>query len=81
MKTPPPRIALLGMDFDRVLTDDRVLVGEDGAEYVMCSRADGMGIAMLRRAGVKSIILSSETNPVVEARGRRSMYQVGAADS
>jgi N-acylneuraminate cytidylyltransferase len=59
------------LDFDGVLTDDRVLVGEDGSEYVTCSRSDGMGIARLRASDVPVVILSSETNPVVAARAKK----------
>ena len=32
------------------------------------SREDGMGVALLRRAGVPLLILSTEVNPVVRAR-------------
>lgn len=82
MASPLTRIALLAMDFDGVLTDDRVFVGEDGAEYAACSRSDGMGISLLRRLGIGSVILSSETNPVVAARARKLAVPVvqGMAD-
>lgn len=58
-------------DFDGVHTDDRVLVGEDGAEFVVANRSDGMGVRMLREAGVPLLILSTEVNPVVSARARK----------
>jgi YrbI family 3-deoxy-D-manno-octulosonate 8-phosphate phosphatase len=67
----PARVRLLVMDFDGVLTDDRVWVDETGMESVAASRADGMGIARLRAAGIEAIVLSSETNPVVSARCRK----------
>lgn len=70
-KMPPPGIKALVMDFDGVHTDDCVYVDEDGRESVRCSRADGMGVAMLRRAGMHMLILSSEKNPVVAARARK----------
>ncbi len=65
------RVRLLALDFDGVLTDDRVLVGADGAEFVFCSRSDGMGIARLKASGVPVVILSSETHPVVAARAQK----------
>ena len=71
MAALPDKIRLLALDFDGVLTDDRVIVGQDGYESVICSRADGMGIALLRRAGVEVVILSTEPNPVVTARGNK----------
>lgn len=61
-------IRLLVLDFDGVLTDNRVLVSEDGHESVWCSRADGMGIARLKEAGVEVIVISTETNRVVQVR-------------
>lgn len=58
-------------DFDGVFTDNHVIVGEDGRESVVCSRADGLGLAALRRVGVGALILSTEVNPVVSARARK----------
>lgn len=69
-------------DFDGVHTDDRVLVGSDGAEFVTTSRSDGMGVRMLREAGIPVLILSSEANPVVAARAAKLGVEVrqGIAD-
>ncbi len=58
-------------DFDGVHTDDTALVDSEGHEFVRVSREDGMGVGMLRRAGIPMLILSTETNPVVAARGRK----------
>jgi N-acylneuraminate cytidylyltransferase len=55
-------------DFDGVMTDNRVWVGEEGGELVACNRSDGLGLAMLRQLGVDLLVLSTETNPVVRAR-------------
>jgi len=54
-----------------VLTDNRVLVLEDGREAVACSRSDGMGLEMLRAQGIKVVVLSKETNSVVSARCKK----------
>ncbi|POF34342.1 acylneuraminate cytidylyltransferase [Roseibium marinum] len=56
------------MDFDGVHTDDCVTVDQDGREMVKCSRRDGLGLETLRKRGVKMMILSKESNPVVRAR-------------
>ncbi|MFG1679813.1 N-acetylneuraminate synthase family protein [Nonomuraea sp. NPDC049269] len=58
-------------DFDGVHTDDRAYVDSDGREMVLVSRSDGMGIALLRRSGVKVLVMSTEHNPVVAARARK----------
>ena len=55
-------------DFDGVHTDDTAIIDADGGERVRVSREDGMGVALLRRAGVPLLILSTEVNPVVRAR-------------
>jgi N-acylneuraminate cytidylyltransferase len=69
-------------DFDGVHTDDSVLVGQDGAEFVTVDRGDGMGVALLRRAGIPLLILSTETHPVVGARAAKLGVDVrqGLAD-
>ncbi|MFC5799685.1 acylneuraminate cytidylyltransferase [Streptomyces formicae] len=59
------------LDFDGTQTDDRVLIDADGRELVAVHRGDGLGIAALRRAGLKLLILSTEQNPVVAARARK----------
>ncbi|GAU65060.1 putative N-acylneuraminate cytidylyltransferase [Streptomyces sp. NBRC 110611] len=59
------------MDFDGTQTDDRVLIDADGRETVAVHRGDGLGIAALRKAELKLLILSTETNPVVAARARK----------
>jgi YrbI family 3-deoxy-D-manno-octulosonate 8-phosphate phosphatase len=58
-------------DFDGVHTDDSATVDEDGYEAVRVSRADGLGVERLRKAGVPLLILSKETNRVVRARAAK----------
>jgi N-acylneuraminate cytidylyltransferase len=62
------KIKALFLDFDGVLTDDRVLVDENGKEAVFCSRSDGFGIERLKEAGVYVAVISRESNPVVAVR-------------
>jgi N-acylneuraminate cytidylyltransferase len=62
---------MLVLDFDGVLTDNRVWVSEDGHEQVAAYRSDSLGINLLARAGVLPVVLSMETNPVVAARCRK----------
>jgi len=68
----PQRVSLLVMDFDGVMTDDRVWVNQDGVEMIAASRADGLGLERLRQlAGIQALVLSKERNPVVAARCRK----------
>ena len=48
------------------MTDNRVLVQQDGTEAVWCHRGDGWGIARLKEHDVTVMVISTETNPVVE---------------
>ncbi|MEY8322733.1 HAD hydrolase family protein [Lachnospiraceae bacterium 54-11] len=61
-------IVLIVSDFDGVMTDNRVLVDETGKESVYVSRADGQAIHILRSMGIDLVIISTETNGVVEKR-------------
>lgn len=61
----------IAWDFDGVHTDDHLTLQQDGTESVRLSRSDGMGISLLRRAGIPMIIVSTESNAVVAARGAK----------
>lgn len=62
---------LLVLDFDGVMTDNRVLVSEDGKESVFCNRSDGLGIEMLKKKGIEVIVISKEKNKVVQVRCKK----------
>jgi N-acylneuraminate cytidylyltransferase len=72
----PAKVELLLLDFDGVLTDNRVWVDSDGRELIAANRSDGWGIARLKDAGVRIIVLSTETNPVVQARCQKLGIEV-----
>ena len=68
----PKKVEMLVMDFDGVLTDDRVWVDEDGHEMIAALRSDALGLRILReKTGIKVLVLSREANPVVAARCRK----------
>ncbi len=58
-------------DFDGVWTDNSVFVSEKGEEWVSCSRSDSYGLRLLRQLGIELLILSTEANSVVSARGAK----------
>ncbi len=80
----PERIDLLVLDFDGVVTDNRVWVDEAGHEMVAAWRSDSLIMSKLRQAGTEVVILSSEVNPVVAARARKmkveAIHGVGLDD-
>lgn len=63
-------------DFDGVLTDNIVLVDQNGKESVSCSRADGLAFDVLHKLKKFTYILSTEKNPVVEQRAKKLKIQV-----
>src|SRR5437016_4661921 len=58
-------------DFDGVLTDNMVYVGDDGREMVKCNRSDGLAFEVFRRLGLKVFIVSREANAAVGARASK----------
>ena len=64
-------IDALVFDFDGVLTDNKVLVHQDGSESVLCNRADGLAFDVLRKLKMPTYILSTETNIVVTQRAKK----------
>lgn len=64
-------IDLIAFDFDGVLTDNHVYVFDNGIEAVRCNRADGLGFDWLRQQGMKTLIISTEKNPVVQRRAAK----------
>jgi len=64
-------IKMVVFDFDGVFTDNYVYVDQDGREMVRCTRADGIGLSLLRKLGIKLYVLSMEKNSIVKNRCRK----------
>lgn len=64
-------IDALVFDFDGVLTDNLVLVNQEGEEFVSCSRGDGLAFDVLNKIKKPVFILSTEKNSVVTTRGKK----------
>jgi 3-deoxy-D-manno-octulosonate 8-phosphate phosphatase (KDO 8-P phosphatase) len=62
------RIALLTCDVDGVLTDGGLYYGADGQTHLRFSVLDGMGLKLLRAAGVKVCFITQGKHPAVAAR-------------
>ena len=65
------KIELVAFDFDGVFTNNTVQVNQEGVESVQCWRSDGLGISRLHSVGVRTLIVSSEVNPVVGVRAAK----------
>jgi 3-deoxy-D-manno-octulosonate 8-phosphate phosphatase (KDO 8-P phosphatase) len=64
-------IELVVFDFDGVFTDNKVHITENGMESVSCFRSDGLGLDLLRNLNIKTAIISTEKNGVVQARAKK----------
>ena len=53
------------------MTDNRVLVDQNGTESVFVNRSDGLAVSRLKKAGYTQVIVSTETNPVVGRRAEK----------
>jgi N-acylneuraminate cytidylyltransferase len=67
----PYKIELILLDFDGVVTDNRVWTDQDGRETVAAYRSDSILINDLLEKGIDVMILSSEVNTVVAARAKK----------
>ncbi len=71
----PEKIDLLVLDFDGVVTDNRVWTDQDGRESVAAYRSDSLIMGRMKQAGIEVVVLSSEVNPVVSARANKMGIQ------
>ena len=65
------KIRLVAMDVDGVLTDAGMYYTEAGDELKKFNTRDGMGVARIREAGLKTAILTGENTTLVERRGAK----------
>ncbi len=61
-------------DIDGVMTDGGIILGSDGQEFKRFDAKDGMGITMLRTAGIKVFILTGRTSESVTKRGEELKF-------
>ena len=64
------RIKLVIFDVDGVLTDGRIIYGNYGDEIKNFDVNDGLGMYLLKRAGIKRVILTAKASRVVTRRSR-----------
>jgi len=65
------KIKILITDVDGVLTDAGAYYSEDGIELKKFNIRDGMGMVLLRKAGYKLAIVTTENTKIVEKRAER----------
>ena len=68
---PVTKIKLFLTDVDGVLTDGGMYYSETGDELKKFNTRDGMGFHLLREAGIKSGIITTENTQIVERRAAK----------
>jgi YrbI family 3-deoxy-D-manno-octulosonate 8-phosphate phosphatase len=67
---------LIAVDFDGCLTNDYVYLNSNGLESVRLTRKDGLGADRLKKMKIRVVIVSSETNQVVQQRAKKMRIDV-----
>ena len=70
-KRPKATIKLFLSDVDGTLTDAGMYYGENGEEFKKFNTHDGKGFELLRKAGIKTGIITSENTKIVENRAKK----------
>jgi N-acylneuraminate cytidylyltransferase len=68
------QVKLFATDVDGVLTDGGMYYSEEGDELKKFNTRDGKGIELLRKAGIKTAILTSEDTEIVKRRGLKLKF-------
>ncbi len=64
------KVKVLILDIDGVLTDGRIIYGIYGEELKFFDVQDGLGIVLLRRAGIPSVIITAKKSRIVKMRSK-----------
>ncbi len=65
------RVRILVMDVDGTLTDGAMYFSGEGEALKRFSTRDGMGITLLRRAGIEAAIITSENSEIARRRAEK----------
>lgn len=64
------KIKLFAMDVDGILSDGQIIYDANGVETKAFFVQDGLGLQLLRQAGVTLAIITGRTSPMVERRAK-----------
>jgi 3-deoxy-D-manno-octulosonate 8-phosphate phosphatase (KDO 8-P phosphatase) len=63
-------IKLVGFDVDGVLTDGRIIIDDEGRETKNFHSRDGLGLKILKKAGLEVAIITGRESRLLEIRAR-----------
>jgi 3-deoxy-D-manno-octulosonate 8-phosphate phosphatase (KDO 8-P phosphatase) len=64
------KISMLILDVDGVLTDGKIIYDSKGNEMKFFNVLDGLGLVLLRKAGIKTAIITAKASKVVVRRSK-----------
>lgn len=64
------KIKLLILDVDGVLTDGRIIYDSKGRDSKFFDVHDGLGVFLLRRVGIKAILITAKGSKTIKPRAR-----------
>jgi len=64
------KVRLLILDVDGVLTDGRIIYTSKGHSIKQFNVKDGLGINILKKAGIPTILISSKASPILKIRAK-----------
>ncbi len=70
IKDKARKVKLLILDVDGVLTDGKIVLDETGRQLKFFDVQDGLGVVLLKRAGINTIILSARYSRTVSFRAK-----------
>lgn len=62
------KIKIAIFDVDGVMTDGGLIYDQAGKEYKVFNAKDGQGLVMLKRAGIKTVVITAKESYMVEKR-------------
>src|SRR6056297_1685956 len=73
------KIKMIISDVDGVLTDGKIIIGNNGQEFKAFNSQDGMGINMAQKQGLRFAIITGRISKIVEIRAEelniKDVYQ------
>ena len=70
LKERASKVKLLLLDVDGVLTDGRIIYDSKGRDSKFFDVHDGMGVYVLSKAGIKTILITAKNSAAIKPRAR-----------
>ncbi len=70
LKGKAQKVKLLLLDVDGVLTDGRIIYDSKGRDSKFFDVHDGLGVCLLYRAGIKTVIITAKGSKTIRPRAR-----------